>query len=105
MAQFIITYFGGDKPTTPEEGKAQFAEYQAWLSSLGDAVLSPANPFKDTHTIHANGTVAQGSASEMSGYTIIEAEALEDALDMAKQCPFLEVNGVLEVAELVKMNL
>ncbi|SMF15227.1 hypothetical protein SAMN02745866_00989 [Alteromonadaceae bacterium Bs31] len=105
MAQFIITYFGGNKPITPEESKQHFAEYQAWLAELGDAVVSPANPFKDTHTIHSDGTVAAGSSTIMSGYTLLEAETIEDALDMAKQCPFLDINGTLEVSELVKMDI
>lgn len=40
----------------------------------------------------------------MSGYTIIDAESMGAALEMAKQCPFLETNGSLEVSELIKIS-
>jgi len=39
----------------------------------------------------------------MSGYTILEAASMEAALEITKACPFLEINGTLEVSELIKM--
>jgi hypothetical protein len=39
----------------------------------------------------------------MSGFTIIEADSLPDALSIAKACPFLDVGGSLEVSELIAM--
>jgi len=39
----------------------------------------------------------------MSGYTIIEADSMEAALSIAKDCPFLEMGGSLEVSELIQM--
>jgi hypothetical protein len=103
MPQYVIVYLGGDQPATPEEGQKHFTKYQEWLASLGDAAVSPMNPFKDTHTVSPDGTVKAGSTTAMSGYTIIEAESLEAALSIAKACPFLEINGSLEVSELIKM--
>ena len=103
MAQYIITYLGGDQPSTPEEGKQHFEKYKAWLSSLGEAALSPMNPFKDTSTINPDGTVTTGSSTSMSGYTIIDVDSMEKALEIAKACPFLDIGGSLEVSELVQM--
>ena len=103
MAQYIITYLGGDQPSSPEEGRQYFAKYKEWLSSLGDSAVSPANPLKNTSTVHSDGTVTTGSTTSMSGYTIIEAESMEAALEIARACPFLEVGGSLEVSELMQM--
>jgi len=103
MAQYIIVYLGGDKPSSPEEGKQHFAKYKEWLASLGDSVVSPMNPFKNTSTLASDGTVSTGSTTTMSGYTIVEAESIETALEMAKACPFLDIGGSLEVSELVQM--
>jgi hypothetical protein len=103
MAQFIMTYLGGDKPKTPEEGKQHFAKYKAWLSSLGEAAVSPANPLKGTSTVNPDGSVTEGGISTMSGYTIVEADSMQAALEIAKACPFLEIGGSLEVSELMKM--
>lgn len=105
MAQFIITYLGGDRPSSPEEGEKHFAKYKEWLSSLGDSAVSPANPFKNTHTVKPDGTATAGSTTSMSGYTIIETDTMESALEIAKACPFLDIGGSLEVSELVKMSV
>ncbi|MCU7891559.1 MAG: YciI family protein [Candidatus Thiodiazotropha sp. (ex Ustalcina ferruginea)] len=103
MPQYFITYLGGNQPSSPEEGKQHFAKYQEWLSSLGDAAVSPANPLKDTKTVSADGTVTSGGKASMSGFTIIEADSMEAALLIAKDCPFLDFGGSLEVSELMQM--
>ena len=103
MAQYIITYLGGDMPSSPEEGQKHFAKYREWLTKMGDSVLSPANPLKDTSTIKPDGSITPGSTSAMSGFTVIEAESMDAALNAARNCPFLEIGGILEVSELMKM--
>lgn len=104
MTSFILVYLGGAQPSDPEEGKAHFDKYRAWLGSLGDALISPANPLKDTTVITPGGTVTPGSITEMSGFTVIQAESIQDAIKMARTCPFLEIGGTLEVSELVHIN-
>ena len=99
----MITYLGGNQPSSPEEGKQHFSKYMEWLSSLGDSIVSPANPLKDTCTISPDGTVAAGSTTTMSGYTIIQVDSMEAATSIAKACPFLDIGGSLEVSELVEM--
>ncbi len=103
MPQYCITYLGGDKPSSPEEGKQQMSKYMDWLSSLGNSAISPANPLKDTSTVNSDGSVTSGSKTSMSGFTIIEADFMEAALSIAKSCPFLEIGGSLEVSELIQM--
>ena len=105
MTQYAIVYIGGDQPSSPEEGKAHFGKYMEWLKSLGEAAVSPANPLKDTRTVSPNGDITDGSSSGMSGYTIVEADSIEAAVDMARSCPFLDINGSLEVSELIKMPM
>jgi len=105
MAQFMITYLGGDKPASPEEGQQHMAKYMSWLSSLGESAVSPANPLKNTTIVNSDGSVTSGSKTSMSGYTIVEADSMDAALAIAKACPFLEIGGSLEVSELVQMNL
>ncbi len=103
MAQYIMTYLGGDQPSSPEEGRQHFAKYKEWLVSLGDSAVSPANPLKDTRTVNSDGTVTTGGTTSMSGYTVIEADSMEAALEIAKACPFLDIGGSLEVSELMQM--
>lgn len=104
MAQYIIAYLGTPKSSSPEENNEHMTKYRAWLASLGDAVISPANPFRNTTTINPNGTVVSGSSSTMSGFTIIEADSEQAALSIAESCPYLEIGGTLEVSELMQMS-
>lgn len=103
MPNFVISYIGGNTPSTPEEGQKHMAKYRSWLSSLGDAAVSPANPLRNTQTVNPDGSVTAGSQTSMSGYTIVEADSHDDAVAMAKACPFLEVGGSLEVSEVMQM--
>lgn len=104
MARYFISYLGGEQPNSPEEGKAHMAKYMAWLSSLGEAALSPANPLRNTTTVRPDGSVAEGGTTAMSGFTVIEADSMDAAISMARACPFLEVGGLLEVSELIEMK-
>jgi len=103
MTQFVLVYLGGNQPSSPEEGKKHFSKYMDWLSSLGDAVVTPMIPLKDTNTVSTDGTVREGGSSAMSGFTIIKADSMDAALSIAQACPFLEIGGSLEVSQLMQM--
>jgi len=103
MSQYVIVYLGGDQPSSPEEGKQHFAKYMEWLNSLGDSAVSPANPLKDTNTVNSDGSITNSAASTMSGFTILEVDSMDEALSIAKKCPFLDLGGSLEVSELMQM--
>ena len=103
MPQYVMFYLGGNQPSSPEEGKQHFAKYIEWLSSIGEAAVSPANPLKSTKTVNSDGSVTDGGTTSKSGYTIVEADSIETALSWAKTCPFLAIGGSLEVSELMQM--
>ena len=103
MPRYVMTYLGGNQPSSPEEGKQHFAKYMEWLSSLGEAAVSPANPLKNTRTVNPDGSVTDGGITKMSGYTIVETDSMDAALATAKACPFLDIGGSLEVSELGQM--
>ena len=104
MPQYIFVYVGGEYPTDPKEGEAHFMKYQEWLQSLGDAVISPAIPFKDTHTVHPDGKSEPGTTTAMSGMSLIRMPSMEAAVEAAKTCPFLEIKGTLEISEMIEMS-
>ena len=104
MPQYIFVYLGGEYPSSPEEGQKHFEKYQQWLSSLGNAVISPAIPFRDTHTVQSDGSASPGSMTAMSGLSILQMNSMEEALAAAQSCPFLEINGALEVSEMIEMS-
>ena len=79
------------------------AKYMEWLSALGESVVSPANPLKNTSTVNSDGIVTTGGTTTMSGYTIIDVHSMDEALSIAKDCPFLDIGGSLEVSEIMQM--
>ena len=103
MKQFVLVYLGGNQPSDPEEASKHFSKYMEWLSSLGDSVVIPTIPLKDTTTVSPDRTVREGGSSAMSGFTIIKADSMEAALAIAQACPFLEIGGSLEVSEMMQM--
>ena len=104
MTEYVITYFGGNPPASAEEGAQNMQEYRQWMNSLGESAVSPANPLKNTQTIVSNGVYDKGSATQMSGFTTIKADTMDDAMSIAQACPFLKTGGTLEVGELMVMS-
>jgi len=39
----------------------------------------------------------------LSGFSVVKADSMEAALEIAKSCPFLETEGTIEVAEMMEM--
>jgi hypothetical protein len=104
MPQFIFVYLGGEYPSDPAEAQRHLQKYEQWLKSLGNAVVSPAVPFRDTHTVQPGGSASRGSVSAMSGLSIIRMDSMQEAIAAAQACPFLEINGTLEVSEMIELS-
>lgn len=102
MPNFIIAYHGSTKPESPEEGAKQMQRWQAWLEGLGDAVVNPGTPLKNNHIVSAEGTNHEEGANRFNGFSVVKADNMEQALEMAKACPYLEM-GTIEVAEMLQM--
>ena len=101
MKQFVLVYLGGNQPSSKEEAQKHLDKYMGWLTSLGDTVVIPTIPLKDTTTVSSDGTVLEGGSSAMSGFSIIKADSMQAAISIAQQCPFLEIGGTLEVSEMM----
>ena len=103
MPEFIIAYHGGKEPESPEEGAKHMERWKAWLGNLGDAVVNPGTPLKDVKTVTADGMTDATGDDRLTGFTVVNAEGIDGALAMAKDCPFLDM-GTLTVAEMIKMG-
>lgn len=102
MARFIFAYRGGRPPKTPEEGQQFMARWRAWVADFGEALDGPGNILGTSKTVSADGVADDGGPSPLSGFSIVNADTLEAALEMAKRCPHAE-HGTIEVAEVKRM--
>ena len=106
MAKFVLVFTGGGMPETEEERAAVMAAWGAWYEGLGKAVVDPGNPFSPAiQNITSDGTVSGGAVgTAASGYTVLEADSMDNALGMAKKCPMLAGNGQITVYETFEMQ-
>ena len=77
------------------------AKWEAWAGGLGDA-LGDLTPLGMPKTVRSNGVSDGGGSNRLTGFSIVKADNMDAALEMAKECPFLEV-GTIEVAEVMEM--
>ncbi len=98
MGKFVVLYKGGMVPETEEERKRVMDAWMGWFGSLGDAVVDAGNPFGPAAAVDG------GSTSGLTGYSILNADSLDDALAKAGSCPILESpGGGIEVYEALDM--
>jgi hypothetical protein len=104
MAKYLFVYHGGSHPETKEAQTKVMAAWGQWFGSMGKAVIDGGNPVGKSSTVRSNGTVSKdGGANPATGYSLIEAPSLEDALSKAKSCPLLTAGGSVEVAPAMDM--
>ena len=102
MANYIIAYHGGKMPATPEEGAQHMAKWKTWIGGLGDAVVNPGTPLGKSKTVSSSGVTDGGGADPLIGFSVVKADSMEAALEMAKACPYVDI-GSVEVAEMMEM--
>ncbi len=103
MPKYIFAYHGGAMPDTPEEGQKAMAAWGALMEGLGSALVDGGNPAGMSKTVSAGGVADDGGSNPISGYSLVNADTIEAACDMAKGCPIIDGGGSVEVAEAVEM--
>ena len=104
MANYVFAYHGGGAPSSPEEGEKVMAAWGAWMAGLGDHLADGGNPVGMSTTLTANGAKEGGGANPLSGYSIIQADSMEQAIELGKSCPMLDApDGSIEIAEAMEM--
>ena len=101
MANFLLLYSGGSMPESAAEQAAVMQAWEAWFHRLGSALVDGGNPFTPAAKhIASNGTVSDGPVGAMaSGYSIIKADSLSAAVELAGGCPVLQGGAQITVYE------
>jgi len=101
MSKFVLLYTGGGMPETEAEQAKVMQDWADWYADLGSAVADPGNPIGPvSKKIASNGAVSDGSGEPMvTGYTILSADSLDEAVKMAKKCPVLAGGSEIAVFE------
>ena len=98
MANYVLAYTGGGMAQTDAEREAAMAAWGQWFGTLGSAIVDAGNPFGPSVSVGSSG--ANGAAETgLTGYTILTADSLDAAADLAKGCPVFANGGKVDVYE------
>lgn len=97
------------RPTEEEQAQMQ----QQWGQFIGNIAISEKLVSTDRLDFEGNKIQSDGSVSEgiliaeeqmVSGNMVVKAHSLEEATEMAKGCPILQMGGNVEVRAIMPME-
>jgi hypothetical protein len=113
MKQFLYLFRGGDEEyarQSPEQMQAHMAKWGEWMLKISQNDQPvPGLPLQAEGKVVYNGgeTITDGPFMEgkelVGGYVLVEANDLDHAVELSKDCPIFEFGGSLEVREAVEM--
>ncbi len=116
MSKFMFIYRGGgivvQPPPPPAEIGAHLATWAAWMAELTEAGHLEPGPGR----LENGGRTLRGTAKTLtdgpyaetkdlvSGVSIISADSIEHATELARGCPIYAYNGSVEVRPLMSVE-
>lgn len=104
MPNFMIAYYGGNKPDSKEAGMAQMEKWKAWVKDLGDAVVNPGTPLPVSKLVTSSSVADDTDPNSMKGFAVVAAESIEAVVEIARTDPFLENGGTIRVSQMMEMH-
>ena len=56
-----------------------------------------------SHTVGPGGSVSDGGSCGVTGNSIVSADSVDSAVELANGCPVLEIGGAVDVYEAIAM--
>jgi hypothetical protein len=113
MSEFVYLYRGGERGRSPEIAQQTMQKWMAWFKDLAER-----GHIKDRgQPLERAGKLVQGKRKAVTdgpfaeakdvvgGFTLIEARDLDQAVELSKDCPILEVEGAVEVRPVMKLDM
>ncbi|MBA3682090.1 MAG: transcription initiation protein [Bacteroidetes bacterium] len=96
---------------SPEQIQAMMKPWQDWMGGIAaqNKLVSPGNRLEAAgKVVKPNNVITNGPYVEtkeaVGGYIIIKAASLEEAAEISKGCPILQMGGNVEVRTILPMN-
>ena len=92
MKKYVIFHYGFETPT-----QQIMDAWNKWFASIGDKIVDPGSPLGPGREISRSGTkdLPMGLES-LTGYTVINADSIDAAEEIAKGCPMITSVRVYE---------
>ena len=96
MKKFVIFHYGFENPT-----KEIMDAWGKWFESIGNKIVDPGSPLGPGREISRSGTKELPLGLEsLTGYTVINADNMDEAEKIAKSCPLITSVRVYEATSM-----
>jgi hypothetical protein len=100
MGKYVYVYYGGSDAASGGTMEA----WNAWFGQLGENIVDAGNQFAVGGQVVHQGGVMDVEGAAATGYTIVKAETLAEAIKLAKGCPLVDTpSGAVAVYEAMPM--
>ena len=86
MKNYVFVYYDSSNTEAGEETAKAWGE---WFGKLGDKLVDAGNPFNSGGKAVEKSGVTTIENHPATGYSIVKADSLDAAVDMAQGCPLL----------------
>jgi len=110
MNKYLLIYRNppatSDRQPSQEEMTAMFAQWTAWKEKFKKNIVDLGDGLKPDGRVLRAGTVTDGPHVEakevVGGFSIVQAESYDQAVDVARGCPINEMPGAyIEIREMM----
>ena len=112
MEKFMFIFHGGmpDKNTSPEQMQASMGKWMAWIEKLnkqgryvaGEPLLPGGKLVTGANKKVTDGPFTEGK-EVVGGFFIVNANDLNEAVEISKECPDFELGGSVQVRQVMKI--
>ena len=99
MAQFLIVYRGAPSGAFDDD-KRDPGQWDAWFARLGSTLIDRGSLTHSSVEIPTRLLGPKLSSSSLAGYSLIEADDFNAAVQLAETCPIFDEHGSVEIARL-----
>jgi len=114
MKDFMLVFRGPSYEElnyTPEQSQAAMQKWMDWIGKLsaqgryvgGNPLVPDGKMVKGKKPVITDGPFAEGKEA-VGGYIIVKADSLKEASEMALGFPDFELEGTVEVREIIPMG-
>ena len=114
MNEYMMIFRNDHQPElkhSPEEMQALMKKWQDWVGGIAaqNKLASSGNRLgSEAKTLKPKNVITDGPYAEIkeiiSGYIVVKTRSVDEAVELAKGCPILDMGGNVEVRNLIVMN-
>jgi hypothetical protein len=117
MKEFLLLFRGGEEGMTasgqsPEIFQQHMMKWKTWMENLGkqgkfiagQPLAGGGSVVKGKNRVVTDGPFVEGKEI-VGGYLIVKATDIRDAVEISKNCPIFEYDGIVEVREVQQLQV